>query len=208
MHVEDPLGFVVRRALTVECGSRRRRRPLKKPLDWPRYMVVRRLSNGDVGNTIGRRDARICAMGSRSRARRSGAAVVMRSSGLAHSICNSMHGGAVGHWQKPRYWIPLWYDRLAFERYRRSPAFARVSARSRPEYLRALKRIKVLPTKTVDQVGDLLASSISARAADKIYAALQDGPRGKRVRQANLSIDIGRRAWKLVRPALSKCRGD
>jgi len=49
MHVEDPLGFVVRRALTVECGSRRRRRPLKKPLDWPRYMVVRRLSNGDVG---------------------------------------------------------------------------------------------------------------------------------------------------------------
>jgi len=130
-------------------------------------------------------------MGSRSRARRSGAAVVMRSSGLAHSICNSMHGGAVGHWQKPRYWIPLWYDRLAFERYRRSPAFARVSARSRPEYLRALKRIKVLPTKTVDQVGDLLASSISARAADKIYAALQDGPRGKRVRQANLSIDIG-----------------
>ena len=65
-------------------------------------------------HTIGRRDARICAMGSRSRARRSGAAVVMRSSGLAHSICNSMHGGAVGHWQKPRYWIPLWYDRLAF----------------------------------------------------------------------------------------------
>jgi len=76
-----------------------------------------------------------------------------------------------------------------FERYRRSPAFARVSARSRPEYLRALKRIEVLPTKTVDQVGDLLTSLISARAADKIYAALQDGPRGKRVRQANLSID-------------------
>jgi hypothetical protein len=36
-------------------------------------------------------------------------------------------------------------------------------------------------------------------AADKIYEALQSGPRGKRVRQANLSVDVARRAWKIVR---------
>ena len=95
----------------------------------------------------------------------------------------------------PRFGTIAW----VFERYRRSPAFARVSERSRPEYLRALERIEDLPTKTGGQVRDLLASSISARAVDKIYAALQQGPRGKRVRQANLSIDIGRRAWKIVR---------
>jgi hypothetical protein len=95
----------------------------------------------------------------------------------------------------PRFGTVAW----VFERYRRSAAFDRVSTRSKPEYLRALKRIEDLATKTGGQVRDLLASSISARAADKIYSTLQDGPRGKRVRQANLSIDIGRRAWKIVR---------
>jgi len=95
----------------------------------------------------------------------------------------------------PRFGTVAWL----FERYRRSVAFARVGTRSRPEYLRALKRIEDLPTKTGGHVGDLLVSSISARAVDKIYDALQNGPRGKRVRQANLSIDIGRRAWKIVR---------
>jgi len=39
---------------------------------------------------------------------------------------------------------------------------------------------------------------VSARAVDKMYAAIQVGPRGKRVRQANLSIDIARRAWDVV----------
>ena len=86
-----------------------------------------------------------------------------------------------------------------FERYRRSPAFERVSERSRPEYLRALKRIEDVPTSDGKVVGNLPAASISARAVDKIYAAIQNGPRGKRVRQANLSIDIARRAWSIVR---------
>jgi hypothetical protein len=31
-----------------------------------------------------------------------------------------------------------------------------------------------------------------------MYAAIQVGPRGKRVRQANLSIDIARRAWDVM----------
>lgn len=39
---------------------------------------------------------------------------------------------------EPKFGTVAWL----FERYRRSPAFARVSARSRPEYLRALKRIE------------------------------------------------------------------
>lgn len=86
-----------------------------------------------------------------------------------------------------------------FERYRRSPAFAHVSERSRPEYLRALARIEDIPTKAGGNVGRLPVASITARAVDKIYATLQNGPRGKRIRQANLSIDIARRAWKVVR---------
>lgn len=86
-----------------------------------------------------------------------------------------------------------------FERYRRSSAFEqRVSERSRPEYRRALDRIENLKTKTGGLVADLPAMSITPAAVDKIYAKLQDGPRGKRIRQANLSIDIARRAWDVV----------
>ncbi len=85
-----------------------------------------------------------------------------------------------------------------FERYRRSSAYERVSERSRPEYRRALDRIENLKTKTGGRVADLPAMSITPAAVDKIYAMLQIGPRGKRVRQANLSIDIARRAWDIV----------
>ncbi len=85
-----------------------------------------------------------------------------------------------------------------FERYRRSPAFDRVSERSRPEYLRALARIEDIETKTGGTVGELPVSSITPAAVDKLYAKLQNGPRGKRIRQANLSIDIARRAWDVV----------
>ncbi len=85
-----------------------------------------------------------------------------------------------------------------FERYRRSPAFERVSERSRPEYRRALARIEDLKTKTGDVVANLPAMSITPAAVDKIYAMVQNGPRGKRIRQANLSIDIARRAWDVV----------
>jgi hypothetical protein len=46
--------------------------------------------------------------------------------------------------------------------------------------------------------GELPVSAISARAADKLYAAVRVGPRGPLVRQANLSIDIARRAWDIV----------
>jgi integrase len=95
----------------------------------------------------------------------------------------------------PRFGTIAWL----FERYRRSPAFERVSERSRPEYLRALARVEDLPTRTGGTVGELPVASISARAADKVYEALQNGPRGKRVRQANLSVDVARRAWKIVR---------
>jgi integrase len=85
-----------------------------------------------------------------------------------------------------------------FERYRRSPAFERVSERSRPEYCRALARIEDTPTKTGGTVAKLPVASITPAAVDKLYATLQIGPRGRRVRQANLSIDIARRAWDVV----------
>jgi len=172
---------------------------LRKPLDWPRYMVVRRLRNGDLayywtprrkdlvdGFTI-QGEALGCSYGD----------AIERAAALNLQLdaWRNGRGEAKSLDTGPRFGTVAWL----FERYRRSAAFARVGMRSQPEYLRALKRIEDLPTKTGGDVGGLLVSSISARAVDKIYDALQNGPRGKRVRQANLSIDIGRRAWKIVR---------
>jgi hypothetical protein len=97
---------------------------------------------------------------------------------------------------QPGYGTIAWL----FDRYRRSKAFEnKVGERSRYEYLRALKRVEDIPTKAGGTVGDLPISSITPAAVDKIYEKLQQGPRGKRVRQANLSIDIVRKAWKVVR---------
>ena len=62
------------------------------------------------------------------------------------------------------------------------------------------KRIEDLPTKTGGNVGHLPSSiDIGARSRQDLRCDYKTGPRGKRVRQANLSIDIGRRAWKIVR---------
>lgn len=87
-----------------------------------------------------------------------------------------------------------------FDTYQRSAGWEKkVSPRSRYEYKRALARIEDVTTTIGGTVADLPVASISPAAADKIYAALQNGPRGKRIRQANLSIDVARRAWKVVR---------
>lgn len=87
-----------------------------------------------------------------------------------------------------------------FNRYLTSSAFEnRVSERSRYEYRRALERIEQTKTKIGGTVGQLPVASITPAAVDKIYAEIQKGPRGKRIRQANLSVDIAARAWDVVR---------
>src|SRR5262245_19491015 len=86
-----------------------------------------------------------------------------------------------------------------FDCYLKSQAFERrVSKLSRYEYRRALARIEDIATNTRTTVAKLPVTSITPAAVDKIYAKLQTGPRGHRIRQANLSIDIARRAWRVV----------
>jgi hypothetical protein len=85
-----------------------------------------------------------------------------------------------------------------FARYIGSAAFERVSERTRPVYLRGLRQLEEVPTKDGRRVGDLAVQAISPRAADKIYTALLVGPRGRRARQAEISINVARRAWDVV----------
>jgi hypothetical protein len=140
---------------------------LGKPLDWPRYMVVRRLRNGDLAyywtprrNDLGdgvtiQGEALGCSYGD----------AIERAGALNLQLDAWRHGrGETKNLDTgPRFGTVAWL----FERYRRSVAFARVGTRSQPEYLRALKRIEDLPTKTGGQVRDLLVSSITARAAER-----------------------------------------
>lgn len=103
-----------------------------------------------------------------------------------------------------------------FERYKQpdSLAWQKVSERSRPDYIRAFKLICALPRKSGGDVGTAPVKAIDARAADKIYERLKEGPRGPRLRQAALCIVLAARAWDVVArlypkdvPALNPFRG-
>jgi len=84
------------------------------------------------------------------------------------------------------------------ERYMRSPAWDKVSARARPDYLHAFKLLADLPRKSGGRVGAATLTSIDALAVDKLYAKLKTGPRGPRKRQAVLCIQRAARAWDVV----------
>lgn len=87
-----------------------------------------------------------------------------------------------------------------FERYKQPDCLAwqKVSERSRPDYIRAFKLICALPRKSGSDVGAAPVKAIDARAADKIYQRLKEGPRGPRLRQASLCIVLAARAWDVI----------
>ena len=172
---------------------------MRRPLGWPRYMKERRLADGSVGyywipherDVAGGFTLRGEALG------RNYADAIAR----AAELNVYLDAWRAGRGQPKDLDLSARFGTLAwlFERYRRSAAYERVSERTRPEYVRALNRIEDVPTKDGRTVGALSVQSITPRAVDKIYAAVQKGPRGKRVRQANISINVARRAWDVVR---------
>ncbi len=176
----------------------RRRSRVVKPASWPSYMVERRLKSGPVAyywcppkvyttrgftlhtDALGRDYATAC----------------LRAGELNAHLDDWRRGRSA---QKdldlqPGFGTLEWL----VERYYRSRAFEKVSARSRPDYLRELKLITSLTLRTGGLAGTLPLASISARAADRIYDRLLIGPRGRRVRQANVCITRIGRAWDTV----------
>lgn len=173
---------------------------MKKPLGWPRYLVAKRLINGAVGyfwRPQGRDLKADCPIHAEALGSDYGAAVDRANHLNLHlDSWRSGRGQSKSLDLSPRFGTVAWL----FERYRRSPAFlTKVSKRSAPEYLRALTRIEDIATKFGGCVGELPVNSLTPNAVDKIYAKLQVGKKGQqRIRQANLSIDIARRAWDVV----------
>lgn len=83
-------------------------------------------------------------------------------------------------------------------RYEQSPAFARVSQRSRPDYRREMALATEHILTNGQRVGALLLPQISAGFVDKLYAKLKVGPKGPRKRSANLAVRRLARAWDVV----------
>jgi hypothetical protein len=84
------------------------------------------------------------------------------------------------------------------ERYKRSRAWDKVSERVRPSYLYAFKYLLACETKRGQNLGALKVSKINAQIVDDTYEKLQNGPRGRRLRTANVCISIAARAWDVV----------
>jgi hypothetical protein len=185
---------------------------MSKPADWPRYMIAKRLKGGLVayywnphkrdvqeGFPLGRQ-----ALGT--------------DYGLARVKCDgdprdeNYRGlnGFLDAWRAskgetkdldlmPSYGTVDWW----FERYFRSDAFQKkVSDRSKPDYKKALKRMADMtpakPLPGIMRVGQLPARSIGPAAVDKMYVRLRGGESGTKYRSANLTIDIAKKAWRVV----------
>lgn len=168
-----------------------------KPAGWPRYMRAKRLRDGRVAYYWEPPTA-FLKQGFKGAAEALGfdyGSACERAAFLNTFIDEWRTGNGVSAPEKPAANTLAWL----FRTYLRSAAFTkRVAKRSELEYRRALERIELLSTKDGRTAADLSVASITPRAVDRIYERLQVGPRGPRIRQANLSIDIARRAWSVV----------
>jgi hypothetical protein len=152
---------------------------MRRPLDWPRYMKARRLADGSVGYYWVPHERDVAAgftLAGEPLGKNYGEAMERAQALNGHLDAWREHQAEVKNVDNsPRFGSLTWL----FERYRRSAAFGRVSQRSRPEYLRALQRLEDLPTRDDKLAGALPVSTISARAADKMYEAVRSGPRAR-----------------------------
>lgn len=169
-----------------------------KPEGWPRYMIARRLKSGDTAYYWEPRSKDTAAgcpiqgepLG-KSYAEAKGRA------DLLNTHLDAWRGGqgAVKILDPARVGTLRWL----VERYKRSPAWDKVSEPNRDHYSYILDLVLDFELKNGTPLGDALLPSISARAVDRLYQKLQTGPRGSRVRVPVMCIMRMARAWDVVR---------
>lgn len=169
-----------------------------RPADWPRLMIVKRLTSGATGyywNPPNRdlaagftlhREALGCDL----------AAAITR----AHELNAHLDAWRTGRGATRELDLQPGFGTLAWlvERYYRSRAFTKLSERVKPDYRRELRLVMDTLLKDGRNVGDLALRSVSARFVDKLYCKLLDGPNGRRVRQANICASRMERTWSVV----------
>lgn len=168
------------------------------PGDWPRYMSERRLRDGGIAYYWApqTRDLRAgCplhaeALGRDLQQARDRADMLNR----ALDDWRNGRGADRDLDMQPGFGTLDWL----VERYRRSPAWDKVSDRARPDYTYVMQLVLDLPRKSGTRVGEARLASIDAAAADKIYERMKTGPRGPRVRVATQAMMRLARAWDVV----------
>ena len=185
---------------------------MRKPADWPRYMVAKRLADGNAAYYWNPRQKDIVdgfpikreALGADyGQARK-------RCDGDPKDFDNRGLNGFLDDWRAnrgaekrldlmPGYGTVDWW----FERYYQSDAFLKkVSERSQPDYRKALKRVADMPPAKavpgITRLGQLPAKSITPAAVDKLYVRLRGGEEGTKYRSANLASDVAKKAWRVV----------
>lgn len=169
-----------------------------KPEGWPRYMIAKRLSSGVVAYYWNPRHADVAAgfplqrepLGSDygpavKRAEQLNAYLDAWRAGRGAN--RSLDAG-------PRFGTVDWW----LETYMRSPAFEKLADRTKPSYRYQLSLLADIPTRDGARLGLLPARSITPAAVDKVYEALRGGRDGTKLRRANHTIDIAKKAWTVV----------
>jgi hypothetical protein len=169
-----------------------------KPVDWPRYMIAKRLRSGegayywnarkrdiDGGFKLHREALGTDYGAARTRAQQLNAHLDAWRVGRGVDL--SLDSGR-------RYGTVDWW----LEIYCRSPAFVKLKERTKPSYRYQLRLFADIQTRAGGRLGDLPAKSITPAAIDKIYETLRGGKDGTKLRRANHTIDIAKKAWTVV----------
>jgi hypothetical protein len=106
-------------------------------------------------------------------------------------------GEAVEEGRVARYGTIDWL----FRQYKTEDAYTeKVSPRSRPDYERIMQMICDTLDKHGRRIGERMISSVSPRAASKIYKKIIVGPKGQRLRQGEKIVGLCRKVWNVMRP--------
>jgi len=172
---------------------------MRRPANWPRYMVGKPLSDGGVGYYWAPRTADIKAGFTIAR-EALGQDYALAIARAAH-LNQHLDAWRAGRGETKDVDLQPGFGTLAWlvARYKLSRAWQKVSDRSRPEYERTLSMVLRHKQKNGAEVGTLSAHLIDAKGVDKLYEALQKSTRvEKRLRQANLCMNLMARAWDVV----------
>lgn len=169
-----------------------------KPMSWPRYMVEKRLKDGAVAYYWSPRTAD----------RKAG--FTLHAEALGHDFAQAklradslnLH---LDDWRRNQGAERTLDTQAGFgtldwmvERYRRSPAWQRVSTRVQAHYAYILRLVLDMPRKSGRRVGEAALGDIDAAAVDRLYERLKTGPRGRRLRVATMAMMRLALAWDVV----------
>lgn len=169
-------------------------------MNWPRYMLPKRLLDGTVAYYWNPRIADIKA-GFTLKRETLGADYALAIA-RANELNQHLDAWRAGRGETKDLNLQPGFGTLKWlvERYKRSPAWnKKISERSRPEYERTLNIVLEHKLANGAELGLLDLNLIDAHGVDKLCEKLQKDTRvERRLRQANLCMSLVARAWDVV----------